>query len=189
MQAIAVLRAEHDAVLVVLTELERAATAAEQGAFVPRSIFTDIQEFFTVFVDHCHHGKEEAELFSRMGEGAHAVVVQALALEHDTGRQRAAAYAAAVHSYVPGDRISGAQVARAARAYADLLRVHIEHETRDLFPAIAETLAAEDDQLVTAFERIEDEQIGAGTHERLHAMIDTLPGRISPWVRTPVLAD
>jgi hemerythrin-like domain-containing protein len=189
MQSIEVLRAEHDGVLAVLTELERAATAAEQGAFVPQSIFTDIQEFFTVFVDHCHHGKEEAELFSRLGAGTHAAVVQALAQEHDTGRQRAAAYAAAVHSYASGDRTSGAQLARAARAYADLLRAHIERETRELFPVIAGTLAAEDAQLVTAFERIEEEQIGAGTHERLHAMIATLPGRIMPWVRTPALVE
>jgi len=47
MLAIEVLRAEHEGVLVVLTELERAATAAERGALVPRDIFTDIQEFFT----------------------------------------------------------------------------------------------------------------------------------------------
>ena len=189
MLAIEVLRAEHEGVLVVLTELERAATAAERGALVPRDIFTDIQEFFTVFVDRCHHGKEEAELFPRLGGGADAAIVQALAQEHDSGRQLAAAYAAAVRSYAPGDRWSGARLARASRDYAELLRVHIERETRELFPAMAGSLAAEDDRLVTAFERLEEEQIGAGTHERLHAMIDTLPARIAPWVRTSALAE
>ncbi|MGI8915530.1 MAG: hemerythrin domain-containing protein [Chloroflexota bacterium] len=63
MKAVEVLRAEHDGVLIVLAELERAATAAEYAAPMPRGIFTDIQEFFSVFVDRCHHGKEEAEVF------------------------------------------------------------------------------------------------------------------------------
>ena len=157
MQAVEVLQAEHNGVLAVLTELERATAAAERGASVPRDIFIDIQEFFSVFVDRCHHGKEEAELFPRLVGEADATIVQALAQEHNSGRQLAAAYGAVVRSYVPGDRWSGARLARASRDYAELLRVHIERETRELFPAMAGSLAAEDDRLVTAFERIEEE--------------------------------
>jgi len=142
-----------------------------------------------VFVDRCHHGKEEAEIFYRLDKGTEAAIVQALAHEHDRGRQRAAAYAAAVRRYVPSDHWSGARLARASGDYAKLLRVHIERETQELFPAMEGSLAAEDDRLVAAFERIENEQIGVGTHERLHAMIATLPARISPWVRTPVLTN
>lgn len=91
----------------------------------------------------------------------------------------------AIHDYMPGNRTSGAWLAQASRAYADLLRAHIERETRDLFPVMEGTLTAEDARLVTAFDRIEREELGAGTHERLHAMIATLPGRIAPWVRAP----
>ena len=112
-----------------------------------------------------------------------------MAQEHDSGRRLAAAYTAAVRSYVPGDRWSGARLARASHAYVDHLRLHIERETLDLFPAIEASLAADDDRLVAAFERIEQQQIGAGAHELLHAMIDTLPARIAPWLRTPVLAE
>lgn len=189
MQAVEVLRAEHDGVLAVLDRLERAATAAEWGVAVPQDVFIDIQEFFGVFVDRCHHGKEEAELFPRLVGGTNATIVQALAQEHDSGRRLAATYAAAVRSYAPGDRRSGARLARASRDYAAHLRAHIERETLELFPAMEASWAADDDRLVAAFERIEQQQIGAGTHERLHAMIETLPVRIAPWLRTPMVAE
>ncbi|MCL4544925.1 MAG: hemerythrin domain-containing protein [Chloroflexi bacterium] len=185
MRAVEVLRAEHDGVLTVLVQLERAARAAAHGAPVPADVFSDIQGFFAVFVDRCHHGKEEAEIFPRLGQHKATAMVQALELEHQEGRRLAAAYADAARAYVPGNAASGGQLARAAQDYAALLRAHIERETRDLFPAIEGTLAAEDSRLVTAFDRIENEQIGAGTHEHLHAMIETLPGRIAPWVEPP----
>src|SRR5579864_5712380 len=70
---------------------------------------------------------------------------------------------------------------RAAAGYAAMLRGHIARETAELLPAIERELAAQDEALVEAFEQIETERIGAGTHERLHGMIDTLAGRISHY--------
>jgi len=84
-------------------------------------------------------------------------------------------------SYTPDDRDTATALERAASEYSALLRSHIATENAELLPAIDRELAAEDDALVEAFERIETERIGAGTHERLHAMIETLPGRIAPY--------
>jgi hemerythrin-like domain-containing protein len=173
-----VLRAEHDAIRAVLAQLEAAVAAAERGVAVPRDLFTDVQEFFTIFVDRCHHGKEEAEVFPRLATQAGALV-QRLEADHATGRQLAAAYADAVQAYTPGDPAAGRRLAAAARAYAAHLTDHIDRETAALLPAIEQTLAADDHALAAAFERIEVERIGAGTHERLHAMIETLPHRIA----------
>jgi hemerythrin-like domain-containing protein len=182
MQAISVLRAEHEGVLVVLTQLERAVAAAERALPVPADVFTDIGEFFSVFVDRCHHSKEEAIVFPRLARSAHGDVASHLEEEHGRGRELAAAYAAAVRGYTPGDTASGQRLAAAARTYAAFLREHIDEEDRELFPAMEGTLAATDAVLVAAFERIEEEQIGPGTHERLHHLIDDLPGRIDPFV-------
>src|SRR5579884_1767403 len=66
LETVRVLRAEHDAIRAVLAHLEAAVAAAERGVAVPRDLFTDIQEFFTVFVDRCHHGKEESVIFPRL---------------------------------------------------------------------------------------------------------------------------
>lgn len=184
MQAIETLRAEHNGVLTVLTQLERAATATAQGAPIPAAIFRDIQEFFAIFVDQCHHGKEDAEVFPRLTDAAGRDLTRRLEEEHATGRRLAAAYATAVRDYTPGERHSGARLAGAARAYAAFLRAHIALEDRELFPAMARHLSAEDRTLTAAFDRLEEEQIGPGTHERLHGMIDGLAARIAPYVVT-----
>jgi hemerythrin-like domain-containing protein len=188
MQAIETLKAEHDAVLAVLDDLDWGVSAAAGGSPVPADIFTDIQEFFAVFVERCHTSKEEAEVFSRLDADRDAAVVADLEREHRLGRDFAAAYATAVRAYVPGDVASAERLEEAAQQYAARLRAHIEHETRELFPVIERRLAAEDTQLVNAFERIEEEQIGTGTHERLHGMIDSLPARLAPWLEAPVTA-
>jgi hemerythrin-like domain-containing protein len=181
MKTIDTLREEHDGVLFVLDQLERAVAAAERGAPVPTDVFGDIREFFAIFVDRCHHGKEEAELFPRLEGGPAEGVVKRLEAEHVTGRMLAAGFAEAAKAYRPGDVTSGGRLANAARAYATFLRQHIDLETSELFPA-TEALAAEDAALVEAFERIEEEKIGPGTHERLHEMIEGLPARIDPWL-------
>ena len=182
MQTRETLQAEHNGVLMVLDQLARAVAAAERGENVPAGIFRDIQEFFVVFVDRCHHGKEEAELFPQLKARGSGAIASRLEEEHAAGRRLAAAYGEAVNTYVPGETSTGARLAAAARAYADFLRAHIDLETRELFPAIEEKLGASDDALVEAFERIEVERIGAGTHERLHGMIEGLPARIDPYV-------
>jgi hemerythrin-like domain-containing protein len=157
-----------------------------KGSPVPAAIFVDIQEFFAIFVDRCHTSKEEIEVFSRLDPDRDAAVVSALEQEHRSGRVLAAAYADAVGGYAPGNIASAKRLAGAAQQYAARLRAHIEHETRDLFPVIERELAADDAPLVRAFDRIEEEQIGAGTHERLHGMIDALPARLAPWLAAPV---
>ncbi|MHB8621118.1 MAG: hypothetical protein ACYDAG_16385 [Chloroflexota bacterium] len=65
-----------------------------------------------------------------------------------------------------------------------MLRPHIAKENAELLPVVERELAARDQALVDAFERIETERIGAGTHERLHSMIETLAGRIAPFTAT-----
>lgn len=179
METIDTLQAEHNAVLYVLDQLGLAAEAAASGQPVPKDVFTDIEEFFRVFVDRCHHGKEETVLFPKLIETG---LPQALEAEHEQGRKLARAYASAVEGYVPGSEASARAMQQAAADYAVLLRDHIDREMAGLFLAIERELAAEDQELVEAFEEIENERIGAGTHERLHGMIGTLEERIAPFL-------
>lgn len=179
MKSVDILRDEHDAVLAVLDQLERAATAAEHGTPVPADVFADMQEFFSIFVDHCHHRKEEAGVFPRLvSVSGGAALIERLESEHEEGRRLANEFAAAVAAYVPGDRDAGARLAQAARAYGAALRQHIDAETTELYPAMEAALAEVDTAIAAEFDRIEIEEIGPGTHERLHGMIDSLPGRI-----------
>ncbi len=182
MQTTETLRAEHEGVLVVLEQLERAVAPAERGAALPADIFRDIPEFFSVFVDRCHHGKEEAELFPQLAARGSEAIAQRLEADHVLGRKLATDYGRAVDGYAAGEPAAAADLARAARRYATFLREHIDLETRELFPAVEATLADNDRALYDAFERLEVERIGAGTHERLHSMIEGLGPRIDPYV-------
>jgi hemerythrin-like domain-containing protein len=183
MQTTATLQAEHLGVLMVLDQLERAVAAAERGAKVPADILRDIREFFVVFVDRCHHTKEEAVLFPRLQARGSSAIVRRLEEEHAQGRALAAAYGQAVDDYGVDPTAAIGRLASAARDYADFLREHIALETRELLPALEATLADEDLALTEALEHIEMDWIGAGTHERLHAMIEGLPARIEPYAR------
>jgi hemerythrin-like domain-containing protein len=177
METLEVLRAEHATILQVLDQLEQAADAAEGGIPMPADIFQDIEQFLSIFVEQCHHGKEEGEIFPRL-KREHIVMVKRLEDEHATGRQLATALTRAITMYHPGNTATGASLAAAARAYSTFLSRHIDQETEELFPVVEKELESEDQAIVAAFERLEVEQIGSGTHDRLHALVDRLGKRI-----------
>ncbi len=172
------LQDEHNGVLTVLEQLDRAVAAAEGDIAVPPAIFADIQEFFKTFVDRCHHSKEERVLFPALGDSG-AGLQRRLEEQHATGCSLAGTYAQSVAAYSANEGDAVRRLADAARAYAAFLREHIDLETRELLPLVERTLSPASDESVTeAFERIEVEEIGEGTHERLHGMIGGLASRI-----------
>lgn len=177
----AILLQEHAAISAVLDYLERAVAALERGQAVDPTLFRDLEDFFTLFVGRCHHGKEEQLLFPALDASPEmATLVQRLEQEHEQGEDLAAAFATASRAYAThGSEAAGPLIA-ASRAYAAALRQHIALENAELLPYAAYAAAPETRQrLVDTFERYEDEVMGVGTHERLHRMIDTLEPRLA----------
>ena len=67
---------------------------------------------------------------------------------------------------------------RAAQAYTNLLRVHIEQENHVLFPMAERVLSPERlESLYEAFEEHESKVIGQGRHEELHALLKSLKSK------------
>ena len=58
-----VLRHEHEAILKILDVTEKVANRLERGEAVRQEVLANLQEFFRLFADQCHHGKEEDLLF------------------------------------------------------------------------------------------------------------------------------
>ena len=58
-----VLRREHDAILRMLEVTELVAEQLDQGEKVKPETLDGLLEFFRLFADRCHHGKEEELLF------------------------------------------------------------------------------------------------------------------------------
>lgn len=180
--ATAILRHEHEAILRMLDATEEVARQFESGKSPAPRTLRDLLEFFRLFADQCHHGKEEELLFpllEKKGMPRAGGPVGVMLAEHDEGRSLIKQMAEATDAYVAGKAEAGAVWARAARGYAALLRQHIDKENNILFVMAERMLTgAEQSDLADAFEKIEAEKMGPGTHERLHAMIDRLTAEL-----------
>jgi hemerythrin-like domain-containing protein len=98
--------------------------------------------------------------------------------QHESGRQRIRAVDAALPAARQGDAGATRLVAENLRAYAVGLRDHIGKENEVLF-SMADGILSSDDQgrLAIEFNRIESEEVGAGVHEKYHAMARELAGK------------
>jgi len=172
MQATETLKHEHRVIELVLNALERMANAAEAGQPVEREKAERALEIVREFADKCHHGKEEERLFKVMQErgvpregGPIGVMLQ----EHDAGRSHVRGMAEALPAAARGEAGALRVFAEHARGYVGLLRQHIFKEDNILYPMAEQVLSADDDaQLARSFEKFEEEEIGAGTHEKYH---------------------
>jgi hemerythrin-like domain-containing protein len=178
-----VLRHEHDAVLKMLEAAEQAAEQLEKGKTVGAETLADLQEFFKVFADQCHHTKEEELLFpllEQKGVPREGGPVGVMLHEHEQGRALIREMTGAAEGIQSGQQGAPLRWAHAARAYGQLLRAHIFKENNVLFPMAESVLTAqEQEELAENFEKLEIEKMGAGTHERLHAKMEKLVAELT----------
>jgi hemerythrin-like domain-containing protein len=179
-----ILRKEHEAILKMLDASEEAARRIESGQTVAPETLEGLLEFFRLFADRCHHGKEEDLLFPLLesrGLPRQGGPLGVMLREHDQGRELIRQMVEAVGASRTGDTTTLARWAEAARAYAQLLRAHIGKENDVLFVMADNMLSPEEQSALAAeFEKFEVEQMGAGTHERLHASMDRLLAVLHP---------
>lgn len=173
------LKYEHQAILTALRILEEMVFKGE--AVAAAESVRDIEQmigFFKVFVDQCHHGKEEKLLFpalENIGVSREGGPIGVMLSEHDLGRSNIEAMQAALNNIPSGDHRAAGALKESAAAYIGLLRRHIEKEDNVLFQIASAQLSGEKlSRLESDFERLENEQIGPGRHEEFHAMLDRL---------------
>jgi hemerythrin-like domain-containing protein len=127
-------------------------------------------EFIRHFADHCHHAKEEDQLFKLMYARGFSPEQGPLAVmlgEHEEGRRHVRGMDEAIAAYSHGDTAALAQFAFHARAYAELLRGHIVKEDFILYPMADEAFSEADQQLLrAAFDEVEAHHTGDHAHER-----------------------
>lgn len=178
-----ILRKEHEAILGMLELTESAAARLDRGQILPTGTLAGLLEFFQLFADRCHHGKEEDLLFpllEKKGLPREGGPLGVMLHEHEQGRALIREMKAADAALEAGEAEAGRRWARAARGYAQLLRDHIFKENNILFVMAERLLSAEEQsELAAGFERAEIEKMGAGTHERLHASMDQLRQSVS----------
>lgn len=173
---------EHHGVKIALRVMEKLAGRIAQHPHERNDQYigdiAGLIEFCQVFVDKCHHAKEEEVLFPALldaGLPLEGGPVQVMLAEHVSGRKLIAAMDAALTSYRSGASDSAHALNNAVLEYAGLLTDHIAKEDNDLYPIANARISAEvQDGMLDVFEKIEVERIGVGTHERFHGMLKEL---------------
>ncbi len=189
MKATQVLRDEHEGILAMLAVVEAAAYRLRDGKSVPPDLMTNAVGFFQNFADKCHHHKEEGELFPSLlehGMPKEGGPVGVMLEEHEQGRALVRGMKDAADKFAAGDMTAKPALISNTLAYVKLLREHIDKENGVLFP-MADNILSDNEQgeLYQAFERIETEEMGAGVHERYHAMIGEYQRLAAGWNKVP----
>jgi hemerythrin-like domain-containing protein len=173
-----VLRKEHDVILKMLDATDAVGRRLVLSEKVSPDTLNGLLEFFRLFADRCHHGKEEDFLFPLLekkgiprGGGPIGVMLS----EHGRGRELIHEMELASSQFQDSPGVSGRRWAQAAVEYTNLLREHIAKENDVLFQ-MAESLLTNEEQerLAQEFERMEIQKMGVGTHERLHSRMNQL---------------
>ncbi len=163
------LRNEHDALLHVFTILDKMLASTTKSDAENLHFGNELVHFLQIFADKCHHGKEEGILFMELenrgvpsGDGP----IEELLQEH----QQAKEYLASMNKSLQAQDL--ADFKNAAIKYRDLLRNHIAKENEGLFLMADKLLDdTQQDELFEKFENHEENVIGHGVHEELHAKI------------------
>lgn len=176
MNAIDELKHEHQAIqlsLRILGEIQK--TIERTGLIENADHLENLLEFFTVFVDHCHHGKEEELLFPAMeavGVSKAGGPLGVMLNEHQQGRDLVKNMKTDLAANKNGQSAHTDNLIAHIKAYISLLHQHIDKENNVLFVMASTNI---DEQKLIAlkagFDEIEASRIGGGVHERFHHML------------------
>jgi hemerythrin-like domain-containing protein len=128
-----ILRDEHRLILKVVDVLETFVDRGRDGA--PADRLRDCVDFFRLYTDALHHGKEEDLLFDALtdrGFPRHAGPIAMMLQEHELGRSYVRRMAESLGA-LEDDDAAWRAFEHAARSYVQLLRQHIMKEDHALF--------------------------------------------------------
>lgn len=141
------LREEHQLILKVVDVLDSVVVGPSEGGTTDFTVIDGCVSFFRLFVDACHHAKEEDLLFPELiehgipgDEGPIAVMLS----EHQQGRLYVRAMAESLPEARGGDGGAEQVLLTSARRYIDLIRAHIDKEDGILFEMADNIVVGED---------------------------------------------
>jgi hemerythrin-like domain-containing protein len=121
---------EHESILRVVGNAEKACLELEGGGGLDKEFFEKLIDFVRNYADKFHHAKEEDILFVELGKPGvemHCDPVKQMLVEHDEGR----AFIRALEEGVGDEDVK--KVISNARGYFDLIRNHIAKEDEVLY--------------------------------------------------------
>ncbi|MGH9328063.1 MAG: hemerythrin domain-containing protein [Terriglobia bacterium] len=180
-RATGVLRREHQSIREALNFAEGVSVKMEGGEQSPPEVLAKVMDFFRLYVDRCHHGKEEEVLFpllEKKGMSTSSGPLGVMLMEHDQARALIQEMSEAAEAYKADGESAGARWARAAWDYSGLMQEHFGKEEDLLFRMADNVLGPEDEEAIAAgFKQVEKEKIGPEKHEELEATMRDLIAR------------
>ena len=166
-----ILRGEHDAILEMIATLEAVVQRIDACENIPLETLNGLTEFFVLFADQSHHGKEEDLLFplmERKGVPRCGGPLGCMLAEHDEGRGFIQRMKQNAERCARGEEPARKAWTNAARGYATLLRNHIWKENEILF-RMAERILSPQEQTALAeqFAQVQKEKLDKETQARL----------------------
>jgi hemerythrin-like domain-containing protein len=181
------LHEEHEAIKRALALLQRVARALQAERSGAGHDARRLLDFFSSFGDGCHHSKEERFFFPAVEKSKlpfDQESIDRLVGEHQQGREYLEVMHSRLEDYEQGEVSAAADFRHKADGYAAMLYGHIEREEEELLNhAEAAFSGPEDRRIAVEFERLEEQEIGAGVHEEFHALLEELEGTYPPSER------
>lgn len=173
-----ILSSEHRVIKIVIDCLEQISEEAMQAKRLDKESAEQAIDFIRTFADKCHHGKEENQLFVVLvekGMPKEGGPVGQMLVEHEQGRAFAKGMSDNIAKAAAGNEKALSAFTQNAKGYTQLLRAHIKKEDGVLFP-MADRFLSDDDQksLLAAFEKVETEHMGEGTHAKYLRLVELL---------------
>ena len=173
---------EHRVIEQVLSCLEKMASQFEAKKKIDAAIATDALEFIRNFADKCHHGKEEDRLFPALEQKERfpggCGPTEVMRAEHEHGRTLVRGMSEAIADAESSKAVAVDRFCINALRYVALLREHIHKEDHCLFPNARKSLDDHERKALSdAFEKVEHEEMGEGTHEKYLAVANSLADR------------
>lgn len=178
MKAIDTLRAEHRDISLMLEIMEAMSVRINSGQIVQRQDLDNMTDFLSVFVDQCHHAKEEQMLFPELelaGIPRNGGPIGLMMEEHELGREYVRNMNRELLDYGNSGPSKLKELTGNMEAYIELFNEHINKENEILF-RMADKLFSEEvqDRLYYQFEELEENVIGVGKHEELHEILEKM---------------
>lgn len=171
------LEEEHHLIQQVVGTMAALADRVYEGQLAEKEMLANLVDFMRVFVEKCHHEKEENHLFPLLvskGVPVAGCPIGALTHEHQAAGKLTADLGAAVEAYLKSPAEMGQFLVTTLRGIVALYPGHIWKENYLLFPMTDKILSEEEQQeLAEKFESVE-RKIGLDVHHRFEQLAATL---------------
>jgi len=156
MLPIAPLMIEHRLIERMAALLKKELEAEKKNTTVNTCFIEAAVDFFKVYADRCHHGKEEDILFKKLVEKPllpeHRKLMQELLNEHVQGRKLVEALSRAQEQYANRDPSARKEIGDTVNALVTLYQEHIRKEDKQFFiPSMTYFNKEEQAQMLEAF--------------------------------------